>query len=74
MKIAVITAATNTIPRFRIDMIDEFIRRGADVVVFGDEQEKKWEDYFHQHRILYRSYEVSRNGMNPVKDLQTQKQ
>lgn len=74
MKIAVITAATNTIPRFRIDMIDEFIRRGADVVVFGDEQEKKWEDYFHQRRILYRSYEVSRNGMNPVKDLQTQKQ
>lgn len=46
MKIAVITAATNTIPRFRIDMIDEFIRRGADVVVFGDEQEKNGRTIF----------------------------
>lgn len=35
MKIAVITAATHSIPRFRIDMIDEFVRRGCDVVVLA---------------------------------------
>ena len=73
MKVAVVTAATNTIPRFRIDMIDEFVRRGADVVVFGDEEPGKWQGYFKEHEVEYRTYPVSRNGLNPLKDLETKK-
>lgn len=74
MRIAVVTAATNTIPRFRIDMIDEFIRRGADVVVFGDESEDSWKSYFSGHGVSYFSYRVSRNGLNPISDLGTLKE
>ena len=71
MRITVVTAATNTIPRFRIDMIDEFIRRGAEVSVFGDEPESSWDAYFADHGISYFSYRVSRNGTNPISDLST---
>ena len=74
MKIAVITAATNTIPRFRIDMIDEFVRRGCEVVVFGDEPAEKWEGYFAEHVTSYRQYSVSRNGLNPMSDIATLKE
>lgn len=70
-KIAVVTAATNTIPRFRIDMIDEFIRRGCEVVVFGDEPASQWGEYFSEHGVDYRVYSVSRNGTNPIADLKT---
>lgn len=73
MKIAVVTAATNTIPRFRIDMIDEFVRRGCEVVVFGDESASEWDGFFSSHGVRYRAYPVSRNGMNPVGDIGTMK-
>lgn len=73
MKIAVITAATHSIPRFRIDMIDEFVRRGCDVVVFGDEPHEAWDEFFEQHNVAYRTYPVSRNGMNPLSDLNTKR-
>ncbi len=71
MKIAVITAATHSIPRFRIDMIDEFVRSGCDVVVFGDEPHEAWDEFFVEHNVAYRTYPVSRNGMNPLADLNT---
>lgn len=70
-KIVVITAATWTIPKFRIDMIDEFRRRGNDVVVFGDEDHAKWDSYFATHEVAYRTYPIARNGVNPVSDLKT---
>lgn len=73
MKIAVITAATHSIPRFRIDMIDEFVRRGCDVVVFGDEPHEVWDEFFEEHNVAYRTYPVSRNGMNPLSDLNTKR-
>lgn len=70
-KIAVITAATNTIVRFRIDMIDEFVRRGCEVLALGDRPEDEWDTYFGRHGVRYRSYPVSRNGMNPARDIGT---
>lgn len=73
MRIMVVTAATNSIPRFRIDMIDEFIARGCDVVVLGDEPEDVWREYFSDHAIRYRSYPVARNGMNPMQDMHTKR-
>lgn len=72
-KVAVITAATNTIPRFRIDMIDEFVRRDCEVVVFGDESAEEWDEYFTEHNTNYRSFAVSRNGLNPAADIGTLK-
>lgn len=72
-KVAVVTAATNTIPRFRIDMIDEFVRRGCEVVVFGDEPASDWDGFLAGHGVSYRTYEVSRNGTNPLADIRTQR-
>lgn len=70
-KVCVITAATFSIPQFRIDMIDEFVRRGCEVLVLGDEPEDDWDSFFSAHGVRYRSYPVSRNGMNPARDLAT---
>ena len=53
MKICVITAATWSISKFRIDMIDEFVRRGSEVVVFGDEPHEEWDPYFKKHGVSY---------------------
>lgn len=72
-KVAVITAATNTIPRFRIDMIDEFVKRGCEVIVFGDEPAEEWAEYFAEHNVHYRSFAVSRNSLNPAADVVTLK-
>ncbi|WP_239378262.1 glycosyltransferase family 4 protein [Olsenella sp. An290] len=55
-------------------MIDEFIRRGAEVVVFGDEPENSWGAFFTDHGVSYFSYRVSRNGINPASDLGTLKE
>lgn len=71
MKVCVVTAATNTIPRFRIDMIDEFVRRGCEVVVFGDEPRERWDGFFGEHGVSYRTYSVLRNGMDPAADMAT---
>ena len=71
MKIVVITAATHSVPRFRIDMIDEFVHRGCEVVVFGDEPHEQWDGFFEDHSVAYRTYPISRNGMNPAADLAT---
>ncbi|MFR4999847.1 MAG: glycosyltransferase family 4 protein [Slackia sp.] len=73
MKVLVVTAATNSIPRFRIDMIDEFVARGCDVAVLGDEPEKRWRSFFEEHGVRYRSYPVARNGMNPAQDMRTKR-
>ena len=54
-------------------MIDEFVCRGAEVVVFGDESGSEWNGYFSRHNVKYRSYQVSRNGMNPAADIATLK-
>lgn len=70
-KVAIVTAATNTIMRFRIDMLDEFVRHGAEVMVLGDEPESVWEGVFADHHARYRSYPVARNGVNPLSDLTT---
>ena len=70
-KIAVVTAATNTIEWYRMDMVDEFVRRGCEVLVLGDEPEGDWDGFFSLHGVRYRCYPVSRNGMSPVHDLGT---
>lgn len=71
MKICVITAATNTIPRFRLEMLRTFRSAGCEVVVLGDEPVEKWTEFFKVEGISYRIYPVSRNGINPIIDLKT---
>ena len=74
MKIAVVTACTSTLPNYRLDMIKEFLNRDNEVIVFGDDCNERWNDFFEQWRIGYRQYSVSRNGLNPIHDLKTKKE
>ena len=71
MKVMFITAATFTIPWFREDMLRDFASRVDDVVVLGNETDEKWTPYFEELGIRYRTYPVSRNGLNPISDLKT---
>lgn len=70
-RVAIVTAATNTIPRYRMDMAKEFVRRGCEVIILGDEESTKWDDYFSRHNMQYKTYPVWRNGINPLQDLKT---
>ena len=66
MRVAIITAATNTIFRFRIDMARRFRDLGNEVYVFGNEPESQWREVFGTEGMRYRQYFVSRNGLNPL--------
>lgn len=66
-----ITAATFTIPWFREDMLREFSKRADEVIVLGNEDDPKWEPYFQDLGVRYRTYPVSRNGLNPLSDIKT---
>lgn len=66
-----ITAATFTIPWFREDMLRDFAGRVDDVVVLGNETDEKWIPYFEELGVRYRTYPVSRNGLNPISDVKT---
>ena len=71
MKVMFITAATFTIPWFREDMLREFAKRADEVVVLGNEDDSKWDSYFENLGVTYRTYPVSRNGLSPWDDVRT---
>lgn len=71
MIIAVISSHTPSLFWFRMDMMKEFINRGAQVVALGNEEEKKWKVRFDEQRIQYKQIFVSRNGVNPLDDIKT---
>lgn len=71
MKVMFITAATFTIPWFREDMLREFSKRADEVIVLGNEDDPKWKPYFQDLGVRYRTYPVSRNGLNPLHDIKT---
>lgn len=73
MKIALVTAWTSTVLKFRIDMLRKFVGMGHEVLVIGDEPESKWVPLFRSEGMSYVSYPVSRNGVNPYQDLLTLK-
>lgn len=73
-KIAVISSHTHSLFWFRIDMMNEFIVKGYDVIAVGQESEDLWREKFNEYGIKYRQIYVERNGINPLKDLKTLKQ
>lgn len=71
MKIAVISSQTPSLLRFRADMMKAFLKRGHEVVAIGDEEETSWKDKFREIGVEYRQVAIQRNGLNPLKDIQT---
>lgn len=71
MKILVLSSFTTSLFWFRIDMMQSFLQAGHEVLAVAEEPEELWENKFAALGIRYRSIPVQRNGMNPLKDLQT---
>lgn len=71
MKLIYITTATFSIPHLRQDLIESFAGLLDDVLVLGNEPESEWLRYFTELGVRYRFYPVSRNGLNPLDDLDT---
>ncbi len=70
-KILVLSSHTKSLLWFRVDMMRAFMAKGHEVVAAGQEPENDWKGAFEKEGIRYRSISVSRNGLNPLKDIET---
>lgn len=73
MKILVLSVHTPSLFWFRMNMMQTFLENGHSVVAVGSEPEDAWAEKFEAKGIEYRQIPVSRNGMNPLEDLKTQR-
>lgn len=73
MKIIVLSSHTQSLFWFRMDMMKSFMASGHEVVAIGSEPLQEWHHKFQEVGIKYRQIPVQRNGLNPLKDLQTLK-
>ncbi len=71
MKVLVLSSYTKSLLWFRIDLMDELVAAGHDVVALGSDDDDSYESGFRDHGITYRSFSVSRNGLSPLEDLRT---
>lgn len=71
MKIAVVSAYTQSHVGIRRELMQAFLDRGHEVVAFGGEPEEAWQDLFHSHGFGYRQFSVNRTGTSPIQDLKT---
>ena len=71
MKIIVLSSHTASLFWFRMDMMQDFIKNGHEVVAVGSEAEEAWTERFKQNNITYRQIFVERNGLSPFQDIRT---
>lgn len=70
-KVIVLSSHTPSLFWFRMDMMEEFQRKGYEVIAVGNEPEDEWKEKFHKNNIRYYRARISRNGTNPIRDLET---
>lgn len=71
MTIAVVSSHTHSLFWFRMNMMEDFIAAGYQVIALGQEPEENWRGQFAERGIEYRQLYVERNGLNPLHDLKT---
>jgi glycosyltransferase involved in cell wall biosynthesis len=71
MKIAIISSHTPSLFWFRMDMMQEFRKKGNTVIALGPDPEVDWKAKFEKFDIEYKQIYVERNGINPFKDLKS---
>lgn len=71
MKIVVLSAHTNSLFWFRMDMMKEFLALGHEVIAIGNEPELEWKESFNEVGIEYKAITIERNGLNPRSDVRT---
>lgn len=69
--IIVLTSYTPSLFWYRIDMMQEFIRKGYKVYAAGDQPEDEWGEKFKAFGINYKQIFIQRNGINPFHDMKT---
>jgi len=71
MDIVVVSSHTSSLFWFRMDMMQEFIKSGHNVIAFGSESEDDWKVRFKNYNIEYKQLYVKRNSINLIADLKT---
>lgn len=71
MRIVVLSSHTPSLFWFRMEMMEQFIKCGCEVIAAGNELESTWKEPFAKHGVEYRHIHVKRNGTNPVQDIKT---
>ncbi|GED49149.1 glycosyltransferase family 4 protein [Carnobacterium maltaromaticum] len=71
MKIIILSSHTDSLFWFRMDMMQEMIKKGCEVIAVGNEPELEWSNKFQEKGIKYRCIKVNRNGLNPFSDFKT---
>lgn len=71
MKVLLLSSHTPSLFWFRVDLMKEMQKEGYEVFAAGQMPEKEWAGRFSNIGVTYKRIHVSRNGLNPLKDLQT---
>ncbi|WP_448567857.1 glycosyltransferase family 4 protein [Thalassotalea ganghwensis] len=71
MKVLIIGAYPNSIVEFRGNLIQTLVANGHDVVVMAANAEPKVVEAVEKLGCQFVSYQIERNGLNPVSDLKT---
>lgn len=71
MRVLVLSSHTPSLFWFRVDLMQEMQLEGCEVFAAGQMPEADWLERFASIGVAYRQIKVSRNGLNPLDDIQT---
>lgn len=71
MRVLVLSSHTPSLFWFRVDLMQEMQQEGCEVIAAGQMPEAGWQERFASIGVTYRQIRVSRNGLNPLDDIQT---
>ena len=71
MRVLVLSSHTPSLFWFRVDLMQEMQLEGCEVFAAGQMPEADWQERFTSIGVTYRQIKVSRNGLNPLDDVQT---
>ncbi len=71
MRVLVLSSHTPSLFWFRVDLMQEMQQEGCEVFAAGQMPEADWQERFASIGVTYRQINVSRNGLNPLDDIQT---
>lgn len=71
MRVLVLSSHTPSLFWFRVDLMREMQKEGCEVYAAGQMPEADWRERFASIGVTYRQIKVSRNGLNPLDDINT---
>ena len=71
MRALLLSSHTPSLFWFRVDLMKEMLSEGYEVYAAGQMPEEDWTEKFSELGVVYKQINVSRNGLNPLRDLAT---